>query len=97
MSNKVDVDHLAKLAKLEVSQEEKAKLADQLGATVDYIEVLEELDTEKVKPSSQVTGQSNVFRKDKSEECLNQEEALANAPKTSNGYFVVPKIKWENQ
>jgi len=94
MSNKVDVDHLAKLAKLEVSQEEKEKLADQLGATVNYIEVLEELDTEKVKPSSQVTGQSNVSRKDEPEKCLNQEEALANAPKKSNGYFVVPRIKW---
>lgn len=94
MSNKVDVEHLAKLAKLEVNQEEKEKLADQLEKTVDYIEILEELDTKRVKPSFQVTGQSNISRKDEPEKCLNQEEALANAPKTSNGYFVVPKIKW---
>jgi aspartyl-tRNA(Asn)/glutamyl-tRNA(Gln) amidotransferase subunit C len=94
MTNKIDVDHLAELAKLSVSDKEKEKLADQLEKTVDYIDVLDELNTDKVEPSFQVTGQSNVSRKDKPEKCLNQEETLKNAPKKDNGYFVVEKVKW---
>ena len=94
MTNKVDVEHLAKLAKLEVSTKEKETLAGQLEATVDYIEVLDELETDEVKPSFQVTGQSNVSREDEPEKDLTQEEALANAPKKLNGYFVVKKIEW---
>ncbi len=96
MTDKIDVDHLAELSKLSVSEKEKEKLGDQLEKTVDYIEVLDELKTENTEPSFQVTGQTNVSRKDAPEETLNQKEALANAPKKLNGYFVVPKIKWGN-
>jgi aspartyl-tRNA(Asn)/glutamyl-tRNA(Gln) amidotransferase subunit C len=96
MSNKIDVDHLANLAKLEIGSEEKEKLTNQLEATVDYIEVLQELETENVQPTAQVTGLENVADADEAKQDLNQEQALANAPKKKDGYFVVKKIKWEN-
>ncbi len=96
MSNKIDVDHLASLAKLEISSDEKEKLANQLEATVDYIENLQELETEKVKPTAQVTGLKNIADQDKSEPGLSQDEALSNAPKKKDGYFAVKKIKWNN-
>ncbi len=94
MTNKIDVDHLAELAKLIISEEEKEKLQSQLEKTVDYIEILDELDTSETEPTFQVTGQTNVSRQDESEDSLNQEEALDNAPRKSDGYFVVKKIRW---
>lgn len=96
MSKQINVDHLAKLAQLVITKEEKIKLEKQLVETVDYIDILEELSTKKVEPTFQVTGQSNVSRKDKAEDFLNQDEALDNAPGKNNGYFVVKKIKWGN-
>jgi len=91
----IDLDHLAKLANLTISPEEKTSLTKQLEETIDYIEILQELDTSTVQPTSQVTGQKNVVRKDETKEGLTQKEALANAPKQKNGYFVAPRIKWK--
>ncbi len=96
MTKQIDVDHLAKLAKLPVSEKEKEKLTDQLEKTVDYIEVLDELETSQTEPTFQVTGQTNVSRQDESEDCLSQKKALENAPRKKNGYFVIKKIKWGN-
>lgn len=96
MSNKIDIDHLANLAKLEISPEEKEKLAKQLEATVDYIQILQELKTKNVKPTAQVTGLENVADSDSSQPGLSQEQALANALKKKDGYFVVKKIKWNS-
>ncbi len=94
--SKIDIDHLANLAKLDISSKEKEKLAEQLEATVDYIEILQELDTEDIKPTAQVTGLENISDPDEAKPGLSQEQALANAPKKKDGYFVVKKIKWEN-
>jgi len=91
----IDLDHLAKLANLTISAEEKTSLAKQLEETVDYIEILRELDTSAVQPTSQVSGQKNVARKDKPKKGLTQKEALANAPKQNSNYFVAPRIEWK--
>lgn len=64
MITKADVEHIAKLARIEVKEEDKEKLAQELGAILDYVAKLNEVDTEGVEPTAQVTGLENVFRPD---------------------------------
>ena len=92
--NQINIDHLAQLAKLNIKENEKEKLANQLKATVDYIEILQQLDTSKVTETSQVTGLYNIADQDKAKSTFSQKDALSNAPKKKDGYFVVEKIKW---
>ena len=87
-----EVEHVAKLACLEFDEEEKKKLAEQLGRILDYIEQLNELDTEDVEPTSHVIPVKNVVRPDVVKPSLTQDEALNNAPSNVGGLFEVPKI-----
>lgn len=89
---KKDVEHVAMLARLFLSEEEKEVFTRQLGQILDHAGKISKLDTKKVKPTSHVLPIRNVFREDKVKECLSQEETLSNAPKKENGSFVVPKI-----
>ncbi len=91
---KVDVQHLAKLTQMPVTPEEERTLEKGFEQTLKVIEQLSELDTSKVKPTSQVTGLTNVWREDKvdKERMLTQKQALSNAKKTYKGYFMVPAI-----
>lgn len=89
---KFDIAHVAKLANLTLTEEEKKKFETQLEETVDYIEGLSEVDTEGVEPVSQVTGLENITREDEITPSLSQEEALKNAKSTQNGYFKVKGI-----
>jgi len=59
-----DVRHIAKLARLKVSDAEVKKFAKELSSILQYVEMLNELDTEKIEPTAQVTGLTNVFRED---------------------------------
>jgi len=87
-----DVDNMARLAKLTFSAEEKEKFVQQFNRILDYMEKLNELDTENVMPTYNVLDLSNVMRPDKVKPSLKQEEALANAPKSNHGFFSVPKV-----
>jgi len=87
-----EVEHVAKLACLEFSEEEKEKLAEQLGRILEYIDQLSELDTENVEPTSHVVPVKNVVRPDLVKPSLTRDEALANAPSNVDGLFEVPKI-----
>jgi len=89
---KIDIDHVARLANLKLTNEEKKTFESQLAEIVGYISQLEKVDTEKVEPIGQITGQENVARKDETRPSLSQEDALANAPKTHNGFFEVDAI-----
>ena len=91
---KVDVQHLAKLAQMQVTPEEGKTLEKGFEQTLKVIDQLNELDTSKVKPTSQVTGLTNVLREDKVDKSrmLTQEQALSNAKKTYKGYFMVSAI-----
>lgn len=86
-----DVEHVAKLARLEFTEEEKKKFTQQLNTILAYMEKLNELDTTNVEPLSYVLEQNNVLREDEVRPSLPQEEALANAPKQDGTYFKVPK------
>lgn len=87
-----DVQHVAKLANLNLTDTEIKKFRKQLSEVLNYIYLLQEVDTEGVEETSQVTGLTNVLRDDKPSKSLSQNEALSNTKKTKDGYFVVPEI-----
>lgn len=89
-----EVLHLAKLAKLELTEEEIPLFVDQLSPIVDYFKELNEVDTDKVIETSQTTGLTDVLRADTITpvNTLSQDKALSEAFETHNGYFVVPAI-----
>lgn len=87
------VKHVAQLANLSLTEEELKDFTRQLSETINYVNQLEEIDTTGIVPTPQVTGKSNGFRKDEITPGLTQEQALANAPKSHNGFFVA-KISW---
>ena len=87
-----DVQHVARLARLKLTDSEINKLSGELDQIVHYIETLSKVDTEKVIPRSQFIGVENVFRDDVPAESLPKSEALRNAPKTDQDYFLAPKV-----
>ena len=91
---KQDVLHVAKLAKLPLTDTEVNKFTDQLSAIVNYMDELNAVDTTNIEPTSQTTGLENVFRNDeiKPDQILSQEAALSGSDKTYNGYFKVDAI-----
>lgn len=89
---KKDVEYVAKLARLKLSEKEKEKFTKQLDQILKYVDKLNELDTEKVKPTSHVLPLKNVFREDKVGKSLEVEKVLENAPEKAKGFFKVPKV-----
>jgi aspartyl-tRNA(Asn)/glutamyl-tRNA(Gln) amidotransferase subunit C len=89
---KQDVEQVAKLARLEITETEKEAFTQQLSGILTYVEKLNALKTAGVEPTATVLGQTNVFREDKARPSLPVEKALANAPEQAAGFFVVPKI-----
>lgn len=92
MLSEDDVRKVAELARLNLSEQEVAELRPQLSKLIDYVAVLDEVDTDEVEPMVHAIEQTNVFREDIPTEPLSREEALANAPKTDGKYFLVPPI-----
>ena len=90
--SKQEVEHVAKLARLELSEQEKEKLTDQLSNILTYVETLNSVDTKGVEPTSHVLDIKNVMRDDVVVSGLTQEQALANAPDKAAGHYKVPKI-----
>src|SRR4051812_31368946 len=89
---KDQVRKVAKLANLPISEEEEGVYAEQLSAVLDYIGKLNEVDTEGVEPTYNVTGLSSVMREDKEGESLSQEEATQNGSNVKSGYFVTKGV-----
>ncbi|MFA5072584.1 MAG: Asp-tRNA(Asn)/Glu-tRNA(Gln) amidotransferase subunit GatC [Nitrospirota bacterium] len=89
---KQEVDHVAKLARLELTPEEQDHLTEQLSNILTYVGKLNELDTSGVEPTSHVLDIHNVLREDVVCPSLPREEALANAPEKAAGHYKVPKI-----
>lgn len=88
----INVSHVAKLANLPLTEQEKKKLQKQLSTILAYIEKLNEVDTKNIEPTSQVTGLENVLREDKPAPSLPQENVLKNAKSKHNGFFKVKAI-----
>lgn len=90
--SKEDVEKVAELARLEFSQEETEKFTEQLGKILQYIEKLNELNTDKVEPTSHVLDISTPLREDAVVKMLTMEEVLQNAPESEDDFFVVPQV-----
>jgi aspartyl-tRNA(Asn)/glutamyl-tRNA(Gln) amidotransferase subunit C len=87
-----DVEHIAKLAKLRFTEEEKKRLQMELNKILEYMDKIYELDLKDVEPLENINDTENVFREDKAEKCLTREEALKNAPAKTEEFFKVPKV-----
>ncbi len=87
-----DVEHVAKLARLELSEEEKIKFSKQLGDILKYVEQMNEVDTTGVEPMNHAVEFYNVMRKDIVKYENTREELMANAPDSESDFFKVPKI-----
>ncbi len=87
-----DVEHVANLARLELSEQEKEQFAGQLSAILKYAEKLEELNTDHVEPTSHVLPVTNVMRDDVNRDSVSNEVALKNAPDDEDGQFKVPAV-----
>lgn len=85
------MENVCILAKLSLTEEEKAKAKDDMQKMLDYVDKLDELDTSGVEPMSHIFGDENVFREDIVTNGDNREEMLANAPKQKEGQYQVPK------
>lgn len=92
MITKEQVEHVALLARLELSEEEKEKYASQLSAILEYMETLNKINTDNIPPTAHVLPLKNVFREDVVCEHLANEKALANSPDKEDEFFRVPKI-----
>ena len=88
----IDVNYIAHLARLNLSQEEQQKFGAQLGQILGYVEKLNELDVSQVEPTAHAVPLTNVTRPDETRPSISNEEALRNAPAKANGLFIVPKI-----
>jgi aspartyl-tRNA(Asn)/glutamyl-tRNA(Gln) amidotransferase subunit C len=88
----MDIEHLAKLASLKLTDAEKKKFSNQMGTIIKYIEKLSELDTENVEPTAHVLGLNNVFREDVATEPLTDQSLINDSPAHSKGHYEVPKI-----
>lgn len=89
---KEEVEKVAKLARLEITETEKEAFSGQLSSILTYMEQLKGLNTEGIEPTATVLEQTNVFREDEVRPSLPADKALANAPGQTDGLFTVPRI-----
>ena len=87
-----DVEHVAKLARLELTEEEKVKFSKQLGDILKYVEQMNEVDTTGIEPMPHAIPVTNVMREDVVKYEQTKEELMQNAPLEEDGFFRVPKI-----
>ena len=86
------LEQVVKLARIDLTPEEKERIKPQMAEILKYVEQLKELDVTNVEPTAHAVPLANIMREDVVEDSLSHDDALRNAPKKSNGLFVVPKI-----
>mgnify|MGYP001103864136 CR=1 FL=1 len=87
-----EIEHIALLSRLKISENEKKIFAEQLSTILDYIDKLNELNTQGIEPTSHVIPLNNVMRDDIPMPSINREDALMNAPEHTEKFYRVPKI-----
>jgi aspartyl-tRNA(Asn)/glutamyl-tRNA(Gln) amidotransferase subunit C len=92
MPLEIDIEHVARLARLELTEREKARLREQLGVILENAAKVGEVATEDVPPTAYAIPRSNVFRPDEVTPSLTVEEVLANAPEVESDRFKVPRV-----
>ncbi len=89
---KDEVLYVADLARLDLDETAIEKFAGQIDTILDYVDKLNEVDTEGIRPTSHAISLTNAFREDEPKEHLDREKALANAPEEEGGNFIVPRV-----
>ncbi len=92
-----EVEHVAYLARIGLSEEEKDRFQSQLSSILQHVAVINQLDTDVIPPTAQVIPLQNVTRDDKAEQCYPVEDILANAPRAEDHYFKIPRVLEEGQ
>ena len=92
MPVEIDIEHVARLARLELTDEEKARLREQLGVILEAAAKVSEVATDDVPPTAYAIPRSNVLRPDEITPSLTVEEVLSNAPEVEDDRFKVPKV-----
>jgi aspartyl-tRNA(Asn)/glutamyl-tRNA(Gln) amidotransferase subunit C len=87
-----EVEHIADLARLKLTEAEKQRYTEQLSDILDYVEHLEELDTDHIPPTASVLEMQLRLREDQARPGLSQEDILGNAAETQDGQFKVPPV-----
>ena len=90
--SKEEVLHVANLARLNIDESSIGSFAAQIGKVLEYIDILNGVDTTDVEPTSHAIPLSNVFREDLIGPHFDREAALSNAPEAEDGFFLVPKV-----
>ena len=90
--DKKTIEYIANLSRIELSDQEKEVFIHQLSDILSYIEKLNKLNTEDIKPMAHSINTTNVFREDKLEPPISREDALSNAPSAMGAFFKVPKV-----
>lgn len=86
------VDKIAELSKLEFKDEEKATIINDMNKMLDFVDQLQELNTDNVEPLIHMSEEFNVLREDENVNTIDQDEALKNAPSKDSTYFKIPKV-----
>ncbi len=89
---RAEVEHVARLARLELSAEEAEIFTGQMDAILAYVDKLNELDTTGITPTSHAVPVENAFRADEERPSIGTDNAMANAPDRVDGFFRVPKV-----
>ncbi len=89
---KEEVMYVADLARLDLDQASIDKFAEQIATILEYMDLLNQVDTEGIEPTSHAISLTNAFREDKEREHLDRNLVLANAPEKEDGNFIVPKV-----
>ncbi len=89
---KDEVLYVAELARLDLDEASIEKFAGQIGSILRYVDKLNEVNTQGVRPTSHAISATNAFREDEQGQPLDREKALANAPQKEDGNFIVPKV-----
>lgn len=92
MLNREQVEKVASLSRLQLEPQEIEKFASQLGAVIDYMEILNSVDTSEVEPMIYAVPLTNVYREDVNKPSLEHGAAMQNAPESDGDYFVAPTV-----
>lgn len=92
MPVEIDIEHVARLARLELTEEEKERMRAQLGLILEHAAKVGEVATADVAPTASAIPRSNVLRPDEARPSLTAEAVLSNAPEAEEGRFKVPRI-----
>jgi aspartyl-tRNA(Asn)/glutamyl-tRNA(Gln) amidotransferase subunit C len=91
-SKNLDVEYVAKLARIKLTPDEIKTFESQLGLVLEHVAKLNEIDVSQVEPMAHSSPTYNVFRDDETRESLELEAALSNAPHQAQGLFIVTKV-----